>query len=532
MQTDESSETEESDIERIAQCVKGMCVECGDQPAMVTCEQCTDDFCDVCFQALHRKGQRRRHIPKALPETEQAANITKIPRLDTQPTSYPEAESIQKNGETTQDESKPTFTSVGEYFVERAKYIPLRLTFEERKYLRLLEAALNVSEYTDKVDIFSHKTRAKRIVEQVKDICAILSGLLVAADYKAGQRLVKDREFAQNAEFFQEVFEIGRRYKILNPERMRSSYGKLIYFLQDTQIPEVQDLLEFSCVAPLKTVYSLLESKGGLDLLRHEYIEIATRVITPEGKHRYDVQKEIQRKNNAVKVLCRKFAKDDLTVDDVETCLYSINDNNTFLYANRDPCDSMINYLRAHFHPTHYEESLSLSIINGRHGARLTHSHEKQFNYVLQSLTLWREILHDFFKLWYLAENDLLSTECTYRMRDTGQGLNRVQPCPRTNRLMHNILARAQRKVETWVGSSVIHMGDHNVPNALMFIDKYTQVARILGPITTTLRAMDDRMSKQADIHEYIKITFGSIDQCKKIILSDFFRHGFDGSGA
>lgn len=40
---------------------------------------------------------------------------------------------------------------VGEWFVERAKYIPIRLGLAERKYLRLLEAALSVSEYTDKV---------------------------------------------------------------------------------------------------------------------------------------------------------------------------------------------------------------------------------------------------------------------------------------------------------------------------------------------------------------------------------------------
>ena len=37
--------------------------------------------------------------------------------------------------------------NVGEWFVERSKYIPMRLTLMERKYLRLLEAALNVSEY-------------------------------------------------------------------------------------------------------------------------------------------------------------------------------------------------------------------------------------------------------------------------------------------------------------------------------------------------------------------------------------------------
>jgi Protein of unknown function (DUF2009) len=37
-------------------------------------------------------------------------------------------------------------------FAERARYIPLRLSLEERQYLRLLESALSVSNYTSIVD--------------------------------------------------------------------------------------------------------------------------------------------------------------------------------------------------------------------------------------------------------------------------------------------------------------------------------------------------------------------------------------------
>lgn len=40
---------------------------------------------------------------------------------------------------------------------------------------------------------------------------------------------------------------------------------------------------------------------------------------------------------------------------------------------------------------------------------------QHQWHYVAQSLTLWREIAHDFYKLWMLAERDLLNPSNPYR---------------------------------------------------------------------------------------------------------------------
>lgn len=120
----------------------------------------------------------------------------------------------------------------------------------------------------------------------------------------------------------------------------------------------------------------------------------------------------------------------------------------------------MISYLKKYFHPTQPGGAeTSLAIRTGKAGARLSHDHAKQYSYVLQSLTLWREILHEMFHLWCLAEDDLLASGNTYRLRDTGQGLNRVQAAPKTSRMMHAILHRAQKSIGSWVGSSVIHMG-------------------------------------------------------------------------
>lgn len=43
---------------------------------------------------------------------------------------------------------------------------------------------------------------------------------------------------------------MGRRHKIMNPEKMRDTYGKLMYMLMDSAEPEVEELLGFRCGVP------------------------------------------------------------------------------------------------------------------------------------------------------------------------------------------------------------------------------------------------------------------------------------------
>ncbi|KAF8638576.1 hypothetical protein AX17_002118 [Amanita inopinata Kibby_2008] len=527
--------------------LEGYCIECEDQPAYVLCEACSDAYCEVCFAAQHRKGSRKRHAVKPLEKKpEKKAKIVADEAMDIEKSEAKDAEDDEDSDDDWERVTpmavssmeilgaQPAIgSSVGDWFLERSKYIPMRLTLGERKYLRLLDAALTVSEYTDKIDTIGFGlSKAKRIVQQIRELCAIMSGLLLSADYKQGQELFSHRDFQANADFYQTVFELGRRHKITNPDKMRSTYGKLIYLLQDSQSPDVKDLLSFTCVKPIKTVYSVLERHDALTLLRDDLITVATKEIYSEGRSRREIQRDIKSKELAIEKLSAKYQRDGLSQEQVRQCLYSIGDNHAFLRANRDPCERMITYLKEYFHPTQAKDSKSsLAIRSGRSGARLTHDHSKQYAYVLQSLTLWREILHDMFRLWSLAEQDLLSENIPYRLRDTGQGLNRVQAAPKTSRMMQTILQKAQRSVGTWIGSSVIHMGDHNVPNALMFIDKYTQIYRILLPICNTLSQIP-KLTTVPALKSYIEDEFGSIDNLHKEILGDFFRHGFDGSGA
>ena len=160
-----------------------------------------------------------------------------------------------------------------------------------------------------------------------------------------------------------------------------------------------------------------------------------------------------------------------------------------------------------------------------------------------------------------MAEEDLLNSDNAYELKNTGQGINRVQTAPSVARIMRELIHNMQTKTEFgWVGSSVVHLGDHNVshcmtgwrlgfmffilpfftlhrphesqvPNAYLFIEKYTQVSRILTPITCCLERIEELM-KNDDINSFVTKKWGGARQAQREILVDFFRHGFDGSGA
>lgn len=418
-----------------------------------------------------------------------------------------------------------------ENMMERAKYIPLRLTYDERKGLRTVNAAINVSDYTNIVDV-QFKKKARRNHTILQQIVAFLSGVVASQGYAKGQEILLDRNFEEYEEMIREKLEIARRYKVTNPEKMRSQYGKLVYLIQDAVSTEVQQLLGININKPIRTVYEELESKGGLGLLQDPLLGTATQEILPDkNKSRGTIQLEIQRKNEAVKRITRNHVSRSLSEDDLQQCLYSISDNNSFLNSNRKPILDMIELLKKYFNPNNFDREYSLAIDEGSEGARLSHNHKTQYDYVLQSLTLWAHIIEDTFRLWYLSELDLLSETQPYVLTDTGQGLQRVQQSPRVYKAMHEILHHTKQTSELeWVGSSVIHLGDNNVPNTLVFIDKYTQVSRILSPIVKTIVNLEKMCDENQGLKAFLE-AYGGIDKAAKDILQDFFKHAFDGSG-
>ena len=121
-------------------------------------------------------------------------------------------------------------------------------------------------------------------------------------------------------------------------------------------------MLQFKIVKMIRTVNTLLTSKNGIDLLRNQYISIATKEIIPEKKSRDQIYKETKEKERAVEYISRKYSSENLSSDEIKLCLYSICDNNSYLRGSRDSVDKMIKFLKIHFKPDEIDGEYSLAI--------------------------------------------------------------------------------------------------------------------------------------------------------------------------
>ena len=93
-------------------------------------------------------------------------------------------------------------------WLDRSTYIPLRLNPTEQAELQMVDMALTVSEYTDKIDVFSGwGTKVPRIIKYLQELCSIMAGLSVSKDFRLADRLIRDQSLSHSQAYFRHLFE-------------------------------------------------------------------------------------------------------------------------------------------------------------------------------------------------------------------------------------------------------------------------------------------------------------------------------------
>ncbi|KAA6380948.1 MAG: hypothetical protein EZS28_023526, partial [Streblomastix strix] len=285
-----------------------LCSECDDHPSTINCFNCHDIFCSECFQALHKKGNKKNHSTEQIKQQLPEALIQQTPSESPSPVPSPSQEVIKKKVAKSAVAAKHILDNRQPWPI-RAQYIPLRLTNSEQKEREFVEAALNVSEYTDKVDVIDWRSNKKQeMIDGIKEIMNIIQGLVISTNYKVGQDLITTKNAAKQHKFFQHMFEVGRRYKIINPDKMRDTYGKLIFALMDAQIQDVQRGIGMKCVSEVETVAKLAQNLGIDSIFRDPLLDIATSVIYA-NQSREQIRDQIRAKDEAVNRLINTYTQ-------------------------------------------------------------------------------------------------------------------------------------------------------------------------------------------------------------------------------
>ena len=192
--------------------------------------------------------------------------------------------------------------------IAQIDFIPLRLTHAERKKQRLVRSAVSASEYTDRVDVLGNeKNRSMTIM---KELYNLLLGLYFAdAPLAEGVKMcrTKDADISETQDMVTTMFELSRRYKIMNPEIMRADYCKLLHIIQDSVDPEMQDQLGFHTLTPIVTVAMRAKELCMEELLAEPLLALATTPV-PRLSSISELNRALRKKDATVKTLIKKYS--------------------------------------------------------------------------------------------------------------------------------------------------------------------------------------------------------------------------------
>lgn len=116
----------------------------------------------------------------------------------------------------------------------------------------------------------------------------------------------------------------------MNPEKMRSNYGKMMYMLQDVcgggRYGHAAGSIE--CRKEIATVKEFLVEKEAAALLRDPRLDEATMVVsTEEGK---DAARLIALKQDVFAYLQQKYVSKMISNDEIARCIHSLADRQSY----------------------------------------------------------------------------------------------------------------------------------------------------------------------------------------------------------
>jgi len=199
--------------------------------------------------------------------------------------------------------------------------VPLRLSDEERMLHGYLMSALNVCEYVNNVDV-PEGPRDSRAVTELNDVFQIMLSLLIsAAEVRDRVKGKLKRDTAGGCrDLIAQMFEVGRRYKRMNPNRMRTEYGKLMWILMDAS--QQRSGKHADMITPVRTVGTALLEIGeeSLGLLRTEELGRAIDVKGTAASRQEGLEallgKYPPEHKNTIELIVR-------SLDDANQCIHS-----------------------------------------------------------------------------------------------------------------------------------------------------------------------------------------------------------------